>query len=486
MNTAQKILKNTLSLLMSGVLSQILGFVVIVYLARVLAPEDFGKVSFAVAVVAYFTLMVNMGLPLLGTRETARDLGKVKIYVGNILTIRLTLAAISFGLLLMMAFFLGKSYDKRYLIILYGLGLLPSALLLDWAFQGIEKMEYIGLGRILSRAVYLGLVIWFVKSPKQLLFVPCFQITGNFLGAMILLVIFIRSFSLPRLSFDISIWKSLLLQALPLGFSIIMIQVIYNIDTVMLGFMRSDAEIGYYNAAYRIIFPLTVISAVYFDAIFPVLSKYYKSSLSSFIKLQKYTAKLMVMVALPLSVGGTVLARSIMNLVYGSEYDAGILPFQILIWVTALIYINSIYARGLWACDKQNEFMKIVTVQATANIGLNLVLIPYMGIGGAAVSTVAAELIGLFLYHQEFNKVVCVPVYNKILKPLFASVLMGFSLYWGLKETHFNIFLMIAGGAFIYGLLLYLMREITKEDLRLVCGLVLTNRNTKSRESFVR
>ncbi len=465
MNTAQRIVKNTASLLFSGIVSQLIGFVVMVYLARVLGPGDFGKINFAIAIIAYFMLLADFGLPLLGIREIAGDRGKVINYAGDILTMRLCLSFFSFGLLAVMTYFLNKPIEIKYLIVLYGLGLIPSALLLDWAFQGVEKMEYIGIGRILSIGIYLGLIVSFIKSSNQLLFIPPFQVIGNLIAAGLLFSIFIKKFGKPRFRFNVSSWKKVFMQALPIGISIIMIQLIYNIDTVMLGFMRSNAEIGYYNAAYKIILPLIMVGAVYFDAIFPITAKYYKTSLDSLKKLQSYTAKLMVIIALPLAVGGTILSKPIMNLLYGPKYNNGIIAFQILIWAVALIYLNTIYAKGMWACNKQGVFLKIVSAQAIVNILLNFILIPELGIVGSAISTVSSELFGFPFYYWQFNKVVNVPIHNYIVRPLFAATIMGVFLKF---LVNLNIFFLMFGGIFIYAIFLYFIKGITRNDLRLI------------------
>lgn len=476
MNIAQRIVKNTFSLLFSGIISQAIGFVVIVHLARVLDPGNFGKISFALAIITYFSLITNLGLPLLGTREIARDKKKINEYLGNILTMRLCLAFLSFGLLLLVTYFLNKPLEIKYLIILYGLGLIPSALLLDWVFQGLEKMEYIGLGRILSGIIYAVLVFYFIKGQKQLLLIPCIVVISNLLVTGFLFFIFIKNFGKLKLKFNIIFWKNLVHLVLPLGISIIMIQIIHNIDMVMLGFMRTDIEVGYYSAAYKIILVLISIGAFYFDAIFPILSNYYKTSLDLLKKLQSYTAKLMVSIAIPLGIGGTILARPIMNLLYGPKYSEGIIVFQILIWVMALIYINSIYARGMWACNKQKEFLKIVIAQAVVNILLNFILIPKFGIIGAAASTVSAELLGFFFYYREFNKTVSVPIHHYIVRPLLASIIMALFLQWGLNVLNLNVFLLIFAGSIIYFVFLFLMRGISNEEIELVRSNIMVNK----------
>lgn len=476
MNAAQKIIKNTFSLIFSGAITQLLGLIAVVYLARVLGPGDFGKINFAIAFSLYFTLFANLGLPLLGTREIARDKGKINEYSGNIFTLRLCLSVLSFGLLLLTTFFLNKFLEIKYLIILYGLGVISSALLLDWVFQGVEKMEYVGFGRILAGIVSTGLVLLFIKTPEQLLLIPCFQVIGSILMAGVFILIFVKNFGKLILNFNFISWKKLLRQAMPLGISMIMAQGIYNIDTIMLGFMRNDVEIGYYNAAYKIILSLIMFGCVYFDAIFPAISNYYKTSLELLEKLQSYTVKLMVTLVLPLAVGGTIIAQPIMNLFYGPKYTNGVIAFQILIWLIASNSINMIYGRGLWACNKQNRFLMIVTIQVLVKVILSLILIPPLGIKGAAIANVCADVLGLFLCYIEFSKIVSVPFVNYIFKPLFVSILMGFYLNWALHGLSLNIFLLISSGMFIYSILLYLIGGITNKDIRLLFGLVV-NRN---------
>ncbi len=476
MNTAQRIVKNTASLLVSGVISSLFGLVAIVYLARVLGPGDFGKINFALAVIIYFTLITDLGLPILGTREVARERDKIKHYLNNILTLRLCLAGLGFGLLLLMTFFLNKPLEIKYLIILYGLGLIPFALLLDWAFQGVERMEYIGLGRILTGVIYVALVLGFVKSSEQLLLVPCFWVASNLLGAGLLIAIFVKSFGKPRLRFDLIFWRTLLRQALPMGFALIMGYIFFYIDTVMLGFMKSNEEVGYYNAAYKIILFFIAVGLAYFNAIYPVISNYYRTSLDSLKRVLQPTAKLVVTIGLPLAVGGTILAKPIMHLLYGTAYDNGIIALQILLWWVVGSHINSIYAHGLLGCDKQNRFALVMTIIVVANLILNFILIPPLGLTGAAIATLSAEAIAFPIYYISFREVVKVNIHSYIPKSLLCCILMALFLYWGLNGANLNVLLLIPVGAVIYFISFYLIRGISRDEIRMVQSAILTNR----------
>ena len=445
-----------------------------IYLARVLGPGYFGKISFATALVAYFTLVTHLGLPLWGTREIARDSAHIKPYLGNIMLLRLGLAALSFLLLLVLLPVLHRPKELNILILLYGTGLFCSALTIDWVFQGIEKMEFVGLSRALSAFTFFGLVILFIKGQAQLFYVPCFQVAGLLFAALALIGIFIKTHGTFCLELNRNLSKKILKQALPLGFSIILIQIIYSIDIVMLGFIRSDVEVGYYNAAYKIILPLILVGSLYFDAVFPVLSKYYQSSKESLKQLQSYNARLMTIAALPLGITGSILAVPIIKQIYGAEYLQSTVAFQILIWAAALIYLNMIYARGMWACNLQNKYLKIVLGQAVINIVFNFVLIPSYGIVGAGISTVIAEFLGFFFYQHEFNKIVPVPIHHYILKPILASLLIVLFLSF---TKHLNLIIVLGGVVSVYLATLFCIKGITKDDIKNIAGVFVFERS---------
>ena len=258
MNTAQRIAKNTFSLMVSGSISHAVAFVTMVYLARVLGPDSFGKISFAMALVAYFTLLTNLGLPLLGTRELAKDHSRSHPLISSILVVRGTLAVISFSLMIVFVLILPKPNDYKHLILIFGIGLFFTSISIDWVFQAVEKMEYIGLGRMVAALIFLLLSVLFVRSQKQIMQVPLAQIAGLLFSSVLLLTLYFKRVARFRFAVNWSYCKDLLKQALPLGISLILIQMIYNVDTIMLGFLRPENEVGYYNAAYKVIMPLII------------------------------------------------------------------------------------------------------------------------------------------------------------------------------------------------------------------------------------
>lgn len=473
MGTVKKIIKNTSFLLFSRGIGGLISFIVIVYLARILTTDDFGKINFAMAVIVYFSLISNMGLTLLGTKEIARSKEKISEYLGNVLTLRLGLSIISFTLLFLLVLFLNKSLQVKYLILLYGAAMIPSAFFLDWAFQGLEKMEYIVLGNALTVVIYLVLVVLFIKTPQQLLLVPCFLFVSNFISAGLLFFIFAKNFGKPKFGFNFAAYKEILKTAVPMGLIMLMSQVIYYLDTVMLGFMKSDTEVGYYSAAYKIILLLITAISAYHDAVFPVISGYYKTSMDSLKKLNSVSVKLMIIIAIPLALGGTIIAGPVITFVYGVQYKGGIIALQILIWACALILINTAYSRGLFATDRQNDCLKIVAFQALIVIALNFILIPAFGITGAGAATVSGELIAFILYFAALKNITFISTYNSVLKPLIAS---GLIMLFFTAAKGWNVLVLISAGTLIYFICLYAINGFSKEDISLVKSVFAKNK----------
>jgi O-antigen/teichoic acid export membrane protein len=465
MATARSMLKNAVSLLVATAVTNVLNLISLIYLARVLGPTGFGKVNFAFAIIAYFMLLTDMGLPLVGIREIARDKTQAKSFASRIIVLRFILTFVSFCLLGVVLIFIRQPQEVKYLLFIYGLGMVPSALLVDWVFQGVERMEFIGIARVVSGIVNLGLVLTFVKTPGQLLLIPSFQVASNLLMAVLLSVFFVKVFGAVNIGFvrKNKIWE-VLKTALPIGFSLLMIQIFYYISTVMIGFMRGNEEVGYYNAAYKVIFLFIVFIGVYHDAIFPSISYYSRNSLEQLKKLLSVTQRLMIILVVPLATGSIVLARPLMHTLYGTKYDDGIGVFKILIFAVVIIYINTAYSRGLLAAKKEKWFAAGVALPAFVSILLNFILIPRLGLQGAAIANVLSEASGFVVMYVGFRKIMHVPFLPYIYKPLFASLIMLVSLYCGLNLFHWNFFLLAGAGFLVYGTVLYLIRGVTKED----------------------
>jgi len=301
-----------------------------------------------------------------------------------------------------------------------------------------------------------------VRSSKELLLIPYLWLAGSLAGTGFLIFVFVRRFGKLRLRFDFSFWKSLIRRALPMGAAAIMIQIYYNFDVVMLGFIKGDKVVGWYSAAYKLILLVWGFIPIFVNAVFPLMSRYYKESQEKLRTLISLATRLLSTVALPVGIGGTILARPIMGLFFGEKFNQGIIGFQILIWSVVIIYIRCIYEHSFLACDLEKRFMWGVSLGALTNIGLNIILIPYYSLKGAAVATVISEFVFSAYLLSYFRVMSRIQIMKYSLKPLVAASFMGLVVYYA---RNLNLGLSISLGILTYSVFIMLLKGVTLEEM---------------------
>lgn len=470
---AHRILANILYLLLSRVITQLLLALALIYLARVLGPLAFGKLNVALAILTYFMIISDLGLPLLGTREIAKETNNAKHYLANILPLRLCLGLVSFGLLLSLTWFLRLSTDLEHLVLLFGVSLIPISMILDWVFQGIAKMEYIALPRVISGITYFILIISFVKTPGHLLLIPCFYLVGNFVLISCQYSIFAKRYGWMTLRCDVLRWKSLIEKAFPIGLTVMMGPFILYVDTLLLGLFKGDEVVGLYNAAWRIVITLVMLSIVYQDSLFPIMSRYYAKSVETFIRIESLSTKCVVSFALPAAVGGTILAPDIIRVIYGHNYESSVVAFRILIWSFAFEVVYHVFARGLVASNRLKERLKVITIITLINIVLNLILIPLIGMKGAAFAAVVTRVAGFLLFYNSFHDMISYPIYYYLFRPLVATIVMGLFIYFFVECWQLSLLALVIAGMTIYLVVLLLIKGFRRDEIHILVNLVI-------------
>jgi O-antigen/teichoic acid export membrane protein len=467
LNNLQKTLNNFFSLLSSELITKIFSFLVIVYLARIIGPSAFGKVSFAMAIFMYFWVFSTLGLDILGTREIAKDKESIFQYISEIGFIKILLSIIAYVLMIIFVLFFISSKQMRLLILFYGLTLLPTAFLFEWAFQGIEKMHFISVSRLISNVLYFALILIIVKSSNQILFVPLLYFFSFIIAALFLVFSLFFLYKKLPLEFRFKRMRNIFLLAIPIGFSFILAQIFYNFDLVMLGFMKNEVEVGFYNAVFKVYMFVILFAGIYHSALFPRITHFYNKDPIKLEIIYQRSNRILAIFAVPIVIGGIVLAPKIISLIYGNIYLPGVLALQILFCGIITLYINTGYHRGLLACGREKWYLAGVLVPVLINIIMNFILIPPFGLNGAAFATVLGELTAFIVSYVGFNKVVRAPFLKYLFKPFIASCVMLLFLLWALNHQY-GLFLLFTLGSMVYFVALYLVKGIALDDIEFI------------------
>jgi O-antigen/teichoic acid export membrane protein len=473
----KRVAKNALTPMALSLVNRAVDMAFAMLYLRILAPEKAGRYQFAMNFIGYFETALLFGLGTLLTREITKHRDRANGYVSNSTVLRLLLWLILLPVLGAIVYgyvrFSGLTQDTVAAIAFFFVALIPS--LVSDAFTSVfyanERMEYPAaitsvttIMRVTLGSLALLLGYGFVGMAATTLLV-------NLGTAIILGVLATRMFFHPKLEFDPAFAGNMARESLPLMLNNLLSRVFFQVDVLLLRPLRGDVEVGYYGAAYRYIRALDIIPSYFTLAIFPLISRFAESSRDSLTRAYILSAKLLVMIALPIAVGTTFIARDLILILAGPEYlPQSMIALQLLIWYMPIGFVNSVTNYVLIAINQQRFLTKAFLFGAVFNILTNLLLIPRYGYVAAAVVTSLSE-VALFLpfYYCVRKNLTSLPWLAIFGRPAIAAGLMAAGM-WLLRST--TVLLTIPVAAAIYLGALVALGTFRQPDVALVLRLL--------------
>ncbi len=471
LGTKQTILKNTFWLAAGEGITRFLKLILIIYVARILGATEYGKFTFALAFVTLFVIFSDLGLSQITTREFAREKEREKEFPAILLLkILLSLGILLF--ILISSFFVAPDpVIQKAIWILAIYVLISNFSEIIYAFlRARQKMEYESWAKILQ-AFVIAAVGFFVLFN----FPSVENLSYSYLFASLVALIFILLFFHFKVfhlgfSWNSLIWKRFLGMAWPLGLGTIFAIIYLHIDSVMMGFFGQITQTGWYNAAYRIITATLIPMYLISQSFYPVLSSSFKESKEKLQRVWNYQMETMILLAVPLMVGGIALAPRIIDFVYNPSFAPSVLAFQILIVMAGITFFYNPFGQALIVSNQQKKFFWITMSGAAINVILNFILIPKFSLYGAAFTTVVTVLFILFLFIKFTSESTPIRPFN--LKFLLISLGAGLSsipmffLIIQPKIYNLNVFLSVLIGVGIYSICFFAYRKLLSKKLR--------------------
>jgi len=437
----------TRSVLLIGVaraVSLVLGVVLLSVLARRLGTGGFGTLQFALALMAYPLILVDLGLTTYGLREIARGSPSPDL-VRTVVGARLVLLAVTVIVLAAAIVLAPVSAELRAVLVALGLGLPAAALNARWVLQGERRFSRSAVVEVATTGTQLLAVLVLVSGAGDV--VPAaVALTLAAWATMIVSVVLAGRWSrfLPAIG---RVTPATILRGLPLGAAAIAITVYYSFDTILLGVFRGSEEVAYYAAAYRILLPILALAGAVGTVAIPHLSFLVANDALAAGNEVARLSRQMVLVALPMAVGGALVAEPIIRLVYGPDFAPAVAPFRILVWSVATVYANAAFAFLLLARGGDRRYLMAVGAGALANLGLNLIVIPAAGMIGAALVTIVSEVtvLGLLLW---WTRDVARRAFPAALRGALVPTVAMAVVVWPMRDS----IVAIPAGALAYGL----------------------------------
>lgn len=459
------IAKNAVSLLASRVVGALVTVVLVAIVARSLGTDGFGRYTFALSVGAILSVIADFGLSYLIPREVAQDKSKLEGYLMAGCVIK---AVFSAGLFLLLVAILPYFYSQSVRYAVYAafamFALRGLVELCISFFNAFERMHY-------SAALYLmchlgvfgaGLAaVWVgVGDAWRILLAQACAMIG-FVGFAFLL-----TFKLLRpdtLRFDRGLCMVVLKQAVPFGLFAIGGIVYFQIDNVLMSAFRNFEEIGFYQAAIRLIVALEMLPLVFSNAIYPTISRVLRQSKQQAVEITEKVLYLMLIIGVPIGVTTTVLAHPIVSFIFGNNYAAVVPALTIVAWLVPIRFCGHILGTLLSASGNQ-EFRTLVSwLSVAVNVAINLVLLPRYGYIGAAIASVATSLfLVTFYYVIVYLRFYRLEVFGAIIKLALPTAVLLMSLR---LVCQVNLFLATGIGLALYCVMLATLGVFTKEQI---------------------
>ena len=405
---------------------KVLTFFVFTYLGRVLGPAGYGNLEFTLALMTFFALSADLGLSTYGAREIAKQRSRAAILLRDICLLRALLAAGLFAVLVLLALLVEKNLEVKILLILYGVSLLGIPGLLHWFFQGHDLMHWVAVAQIIRQGVFAALILTLLTETTPLFYIGLFECAS--VSAVVLFCVWIvrrnPTWRLPAWKFD---WPALLKhlrEGAPIGLCDLAWAALWYFSTVLLGFMVTDQELGWFGAAHRASGAVLTFVWLYFFNLLPSISRCVGQPRESLLRLMGRSQTVVAWGGIFAALLLTVLSRQLLMLAYGDAYENAAAPFSVLIWVAPIALISGHYRYTLVAYNLQKWLLYWTALAALAGALAGPALISRYGPLGAAVAALGANVIVLALCYETVRRRVAeIPFAAKLGRPLLALAL---------------------------------------------------------------
>lgn len=477
-NPLWRLAKNFVAMLLFRSGDVIYAFLSLAILARYFGPSLYGDYVFIVSIVFVFIPLINFGMHPIVVRELAVRRTEGGDYFGSGLAFRLILSAIALLILSAILPFLGMNRLQQLALMICFLSefsLLVVRILAELlvAFERMEIETYLySANRAVSLTLLLGI------SYFDLGFLAVF-LTFGIINLLTLLVAFlvVRDRFLPLNL----VWRWDLLRfwfkvAWPLAISMAIMEYFLRVDVYILRIFRDPAEIAYFEAPYKIIIKIYVISAAIAIALSPAFARLAEISISQFRSILEQSLKFLLIIVFPLATASIILGPHLIVPLLGQKFAPAEPAMALLSWCLFFSFFEPLLSAVLISIKKTWAVLVIHVLALLVDLGLDLLWVPEYGYLGACYANIVAYgvlfLVSLGLTYYFVGGFSLWRVTGRV-APL--GLLLGGGLY---LYSHLGVWLAIPSRTFIavgislglvlYPLLLILARAVTRQELALL------------------
>ena len=404
------------------IIQSILGLVVNMLSARYLGPSNYGLISYAASITAFVLPIVQLGFRSTLVNEIVETPEKEGEILGTALFFNVLS---SFACMVGVCGFVYVANPNEpvtfFVCALYCISLFMQALeMVSYWFQAKMISQYTSLTGLVAYVVATAYKICLLVAQKNIYWFAVSYALDYFIIAVILFC-FYHKLNKQRLLVSFKRFRAMFSKSKYFIVSSMMVTIFAQTDKIMLKGMLSERVVGIYSAAITCAGLTSFVFSAIIDSFRPTIFEHKKTSQEAYKKNIISCYSVVIYLSLAQSLVCSVFSNWIILFLYGAEYAESASVLALVVWYTTFSYLGPI--RNIWMlAENKQKYLWIINFSgAVANVALNAILIPYMGVMGAALASLITQvftnvIIGFIMKPIRYNNLLMLKGCNP--KPL--------------------------------------------------------------------
>jgi len=387
---------NTGWMFLGQMLSLIISFFIGAWLARYLGPENYGIISYVVAFAGLFAFIASLGVDGILSRELVAHPEQRDELMGTAFNLKLLGGVIAFLVTVVAAFIFESVPLIRYLIILYSLIFIVQAINVISIFFQANVLSKNNVRSVLTATIISSVLkIILIISGSGIIWLALIYFLDSVWQCLGYLVAYRRyNLKITDWKFNKQLAKKIISSSWFLMLSLASVYIYMKIDQVMIGQFMGEKAVGLYAAAVKFVEIWYFVPAIICSSLFPAIINAKNTNYLVYKKRLKALYILMIGIAVIIALPSTILAPWAINFLFGHEYLASIPVLQIYIWSGVGLFLGWAINQYLLSENRIHTIFYYNLLAMLTNVVLNLILIPKLGLTGAAWATLISYSVG--------------------------------------------------------------------------------------------
>ena len=385
--------KNAAWIIGAKIVQAIANLLITMLTARVLGPANFGLVEYAMSVAAFAAPIMHLGITSILVQELVLHPAQEGELLGSGITACFASGLLSIVGILAFVSIANRNETETLIVCgLYSVTLLAQALeIITYWFQAHLLSKYPAVVSLMAYLVVSAYKAYILISHKSIYWFALSNAIDYLLISIFLMLCYHRLGG-QKMRVSVQTIKRLMSKGKYYILSGLMIKIFSQTDRVMLKLIIGDEATGYYAAAVTCAGMTSFVVVAVIDSARPTIFQSKKDSAVLFEKNMIRLYSVIIYFGLLQSIGITLFSRIIVSIMYGPQYLQTVQALRIVVWYTTFSHLGAVRNIWLLAEGKQRLIWRIDVSGAAVNVLLNLILIPWIGVNGAAIASLITQI----------------------------------------------------------------------------------------------